>query len=197
MSALLTKVKEHALCITHLNNDNKANYMSKNDVGWEDILDQAKDLYKEQMVEGLERWPPASNPKDSKKPPSDFQANLTQAPCPSHRNKKSNKKSKEKGTQDDNHSNGRKGKGKTSTKNGKRSKNRKKEKNLKLIPPGKNKKRIRYVNGEPLYKKESMVANSSGVTSVIHLAGPLLTIPAPTWARSTQRKTLMCRPTTP
>ena len=109
MSSLLTKVKENALQITHLNNVQKAAFMSQNDVGWEDILDQAEDLYKEQMVEGLERWPPASNPKDSKKPPSNFQANLTQAPCPNNCNKKNDKKSKGKGSQDDNHSNGKKG----------------------------------------------------------------------------------------
>ena len=70
------------------------------------------------MVEGLEQWPPASNPKDSKGPPRNFEANLIQAPYPNHCNKRNDKKSNGKGKsnsngkQDNNHSNGRKGHGK-------------------------------------------------------------------------------------
>mgnify|MGYP003327448375 CR=1 FL=1 len=70
MSALLQEIKSQALQITHLNNEEKAKHMNQNDCGWEDILNKAEDLYKEQMVDGLERWPPACNTRDSKAPPS-------------------------------------------------------------------------------------------------------------------------------
>jgi len=143
-----------------MNNNDKADYMSQHDCGWEDILDQAEDLYREQMVEGLKRWPPASNPKDSKRPPTEYQVNLTQAPHPG-RSKRNNKKKKGKGKSNDHDkqsdTNRQKGNGKhekSSNGNGGKSKNGKQGKKARFQPPGKNEKPIRYVNGEPLFEKE-------------------------------------------
>ena len=77
MSTLLQDVKAQALQITHLNNKQKSKHMNQHDCGWEDILNKAEDLYKEQMVDGMERWPPACNTRDSKAPPSQYAANLS------------------------------------------------------------------------------------------------------------------------
>ena len=53
---LLQEVKTQALQITHLNNKEKAKHIDRYNCGWEDVLNKAEDLvYKEQMVNGLER----------------------------------------------------------------------------------------------------------------------------------------------
>ena len=147
MSALLQEVKSQALQITHLNNEEKANHMNQVDCGWEDILNTAEELYKEQMVDGMERWPPACNTKDSKAPPSQFTANLSQAPARYHRNNNDRQGKGDKDKKRNGNSNGKR------NGNDKRNGKNSKEKNPKYQPPRADEKPIRFVNGQPLYER--------------------------------------------
>ena len=121
--------------------------MNQNDCGWEDILNKAEDLYKEQMVDGLERWPPACNTRDSKAPPSQFTANLSQAP-PRYTRKDKDKRPRD--NKDRNGNGNGNGNGKHKKDQEKKSKKNSKKKNPKLQPPRPDEKPICFVNGEPL-----------------------------------------------
>ena len=150
MSALLQEVKAQALQITHLNIEEKAKHMNQNDCRWEDILNKAEDLYKEQMVDVLERWPPACNTRDSKAPPSQLTANLSQAPLQyTCKDKDKDKRSKD---NKDRNSNGN-DKGKQKKDQEKKNKKDSKKKNPKFQPPCPDEKPICFVNGEPLYER--------------------------------------------
>ena len=86
MYVLLTKVKREIPKHNHLSNADKLTAMSKEEVGWEDILQEAKDMYQSMTAEGYIRWPPACNPSNSKVPPNNFGANLTQINNGKHSN---------------------------------------------------------------------------------------------------------------
>ena len=143
MSTLLQDVKAQALQITHLNNEQKSKHMNQHDCGWEDILNKAKDLYKEQMVDGMERWPPACNTRDSKAPPSQYAANLSQAPPPGPRKPKGDGRQKRQ----------RKDPRKPFKNNKKKGNKDDLKKNPKFQPPRPDEKPIRTANGEEVYER--------------------------------------------
>ena len=62
----------------HLLNAEKLTVIAKEKVDWEDIIQEAEDMHKRMTAEGYIWWPPACNPSDSKVPPNNFGANLTQ-----------------------------------------------------------------------------------------------------------------------
>ena len=64
--------------VTHLNNQEKNNQLSRQGVGWEDILNQAEELHRSMTVEGNMRWPPQCNINDSRTPPKGCRTNLAQ-----------------------------------------------------------------------------------------------------------------------
>ena len=153
MSTLLQKVKTEALQITHLNNEEKSRHMTCNNCGWEDILNKAEDLYKEQMVDGMERWPPVCNTRDSKAPPSQFSANLTQAPAPLHHRKRDDNRDRDRNGKGNGNGNGNgnsNGYPKHTKKNKKPKDN---SKNPKFQPPTPDEKPTRHVNGCPVYER--------------------------------------------
>ena len=124
MIELLGQVKAECATITHLSNEQKANRMSQANVGWDNILEKAESLYNEQSTTGCVRWPPACNPKDSKAPPPQYGANLSQAsPPPSGRNNSNGHQNSNRGP------------------------------NPKSVPPSKDASPKSYVNGEPLFEK--------------------------------------------
>ena len=65
MHQLMTKVREEVSQVTHLNNKEKDEALAQKDVGWEDILGKAEELYRTMTVKGSVRWPPACNINDS------------------------------------------------------------------------------------------------------------------------------------
>lgn len=163
MTMLLQEVKTQALQITNLNNKEKAKHMSRHGCGWEDILNKAEDLYKEQMVDELERWPLACNTRESKAPPSQFTVHLSQAPPPNHRKNKDKCGKDKKDKKHDGNGNGYNGNGningnryngngKYKNRKDKRNKDDSKAKNPKYKPPSHNEKPVRFVNDAPLYK---------------------------------------------
>ena len=78
MHQLLTKAREEVSQVSHLNNREKDHALSQKEVGWEDILGKAEELYRTMTVDGSVRWPPACNINDSRAPPRGYGANLTQ-----------------------------------------------------------------------------------------------------------------------
>ena len=52
MYVLLTKIKREIPKHSHLSNADKLTAMTKEEVGWEDILQEAKDMYKSMTAEG-------------------------------------------------------------------------------------------------------------------------------------------------
>ena len=66
--------------LNHLSNQEKANHMSHENLGWNDILEEAEYKHKEQVIKGFVRWPPVCHNKDSEAAPARFGANLSQAP---------------------------------------------------------------------------------------------------------------------
>ena len=135
MTTLLTKVKKECSVITHLANEDKAIHMASSDLSWEDIIEVAEELYNEQSTPGFVRWGPACNPKDSKAPPSQFGAHLTQVTPHSNNYQYGNRGS--------NSQHGARGN----------------SINPKKIPPSANAVPKEHVNGEPLHEKQI-----SGVT---------------------------------
>ncbi len=104
MYTMLAKVKKEIAKTGHLNNDDKIKHMTKNDVGWEDILKLADTLYSGMATPGQVRWPPALNPRDSKTPSAKFSVNLTQFKSNDHRKGRPPKKGNGNGHS---HSNGK------------------------------------------------------------------------------------------
>jgi len=107
MHQLMTKVREEVSQVTHLNNKEKDEALAQKDVGWEDILGKAEELYRTMTVEGSVRWPPACNVNDSRAPPRGYGAHLTQYKFNGKSNgDKGNKRNKGKGNQLKNKYNG-------------------------------------------------------------------------------------------
>ena len=166
-----TKLQTACKLITHLANKEKAAYMNKKNLGWDDILKLAETQYLSQMVATRVRWPPACNAKDSKAPPGAFgSANLTQF-TPSNGGSNYNRGStnasnggghsgghngKGKGNSNKRHGNGNgNGNGTRSNGNGNGDGNgtRTKTKNPKFAPPDGNATPNRHINGIPVFQK--------------------------------------------
>ena len=153
MYTMLAKVKKEIAKTGHLNNDDKIKHMTKNDVGWEDILKLADTLYSGMATPGQVRWPPALNPRDSKTPSAKFSVNLTQFKSNDHRKGRSPKKGN---GNSHSHSNGN---GKHRSKNGtnkdKSTSKQKREKgkpsSSKFCPPSITDQPFNHVNGTPIY----------------------------------------------
>merc|ERR1711884_155072 len=78
MHLLLTKVRKAVAQVTHLNSAEKDEKLSSQGLGWEDILNEAEELYRTMTVDGNVRWPPQCSVDDSKAPPQGYGAHLTQ-----------------------------------------------------------------------------------------------------------------------
>ena len=93
---MLTKVKKEIPKHNHMSNSDKLNKMNGAKVGWDNILREAKDMYKSMTAgEGSIRWPPACNPSNTKVPSNHFGANLTQFTNRNRKQLNSNQKSPE------------------------------------------------------------------------------------------------------
>ena len=151
MYTMLAKVKKEIAKTGHLNNDDKIKHMTKNDVGWEDILKLADTLYSGMATPGQVRWPPALNPRDSKTPSAKFSVNLTQFKGHEQRKGKPYKKSNGNGHQNGNgkpRSKQDKPKDKSISKS-KRDKG--KSSTSKFCPPSITDQPFNHVNGTPIY----------------------------------------------
>ena len=78
MYQLLDKVKRKIGEVSHLNNQQKLKEMSRDKVGWNDILKEAEENYKGMTIEGNIHWPAACNTPDLRAPATNFGANLMQ-----------------------------------------------------------------------------------------------------------------------
>ena len=144
MYSLLNKVKTESMEIIHLTNVQKLQHMIDNKVSHDNILDTATDLYNEQTIDGLIRWPALINVRD--KSPI---ANLSQMQDRGNGNswKFVKKRKSSFKNRNSNWKNGGSGKGNFNPR-------KSKDRELKHTPPSTTDKPSKTVNGQPVFVKE-------------------------------------------